>query len=52
MNDMEKNVGIGRQVSYYCLLAIICIITFLFAKYIVRNNINGEEVPIDTSDRL
>lgn len=52
MNNMNKEVGIGKKIGYYCILAIICIVAFLFAKYVVRNNIGWEESPIDTSDRL
>ena len=48
MNDISK----GKLVSYICILAIICICGFLIAKYIVRNDINGEEIPIDTSTRI
>ena len=51
MNSME-NVGIGKMISYFGILAIICILTFLVAKYVVRSNIEGEETPIDTSERL
>lgn len=51
MNDME-NVGTGKIVGYFGILIIICISTFLIAKYVVRSNIEGEEIPIDTSERL
>lgn len=51
MSNM-KNVGTGRMIGYFGILAIICISSFLIAKYIVRSNIEGEETPIDTSERL
>lgn len=47
-----ENVSVGRMIGYFGLLAIICIFSFLVAKYIVRSNIDGEETPIDTSERL
>ena len=48
----EENVSIGRMIVYFGILAIICISSFLIAKYIVRRNIGWEETPIDTSERL
>ena len=42
----------GRKIGYFGILAIICILSFLVAKYIVRSNIDGEDTPIDTSERL
>ncbi len=49
---MEKEIGIGKKIGYFGILAILCIIAFLFAKYMVRSNIGWEETPIDTSERL
>ena len=46
------NVSFGRKIGYFGILAIICILAFLVAKYIVRSNIDGEDTPIDTSERL
>ena len=46
------NISIGRKVGYFGILAIICVLSFLVAKYIVRNSIEGEKTPIDTSERL
>ncbi len=34
------------------ILGIICVTSFLVAKYIVRMNINDNEIPIDTSTKL
>lgn len=51
MNKME-DIGTGRKIAYFGILAIICILSFLVAKYIVRSNIDGEKSPIDTSERL
>lgn len=47
-----NNSEIGKTIGYFGILAIICILAFLVAKYIVRNNINGEQSPIDTSERI
>ena len=49
---MEEQVSVGKMIGYFGILAIICISSFLIAKYIVRNNIRGENTPIDTSERL
>ena len=46
------NISVYRKVGYFGILAIICILSFLVAKYIVRSNIEGEKSPIDTSERL
>ena len=51
MNKMNKN-GSGKMVAYFGILAIICILAFLIAKYVVRSNIGWEETPIDTSERI
>jgi len=40
------------MISYISILIIICICTFLIAKYVVRSNIDNDEVPIDTSTRI
>ena len=47
---MKMNVE--KIISYVAILMIICICVFLVAKFIVRDNITGEEVPIDTSTRM
>ena len=49
---MEENVSIGKMIGYFGILAIICVSSFLVAKYIVRSKIDGEKTPIDTSERL
>ena len=41
-----------KMISYISILIIICICTFLIAKYVVRSNIDNDEVPIDTSTRI
>ena len=51
MNKMDK-MSTGKTVAYFGILAIICILTFLIAKYVIRSNIGGEQSPIDTSERL
>ena len=47
-----NNLSVGKSITYFGILALICIVAFLIAKYIVRNNIEWEETPIDTSERL
>lgn len=47
-----KNSNIGRIIGYFGILAIICIISFLIAKYIIRSRIDRNDIPIDTSERL
>ena len=51
MNKMSK-AETGKMIAYFGILAIICILAFLIAKYIVRNDIDWEETPIDTSERI
>lgn len=41
-----------RMVSYIAILLIICICSFLVAKYIVRRGIHNGDIPVDTSVRL
>jgi len=41
-----------RNVIYYGMLVLICVMSFLIAKYIVRSRIDNEKIPIDTSERL
>ena len=50
--EQNKSESIGKTIAYFGILAIICILAFLVAKYIVRNNIDGEDTPIDTSERI
>ena len=49
---LQENESIGKMIVRFGLLAIICIMAFLMAKYIVRSQIDGEKTPIDTSQRL
>ena len=51
MNNMD-NIGIGKKIAHYGVLALICLLSFLVAKYIVRSAIDGETSPVDTSERL
>ncbi|MBQ2873079.1 MAG: hypothetical protein IJE89_03665 [Bacilli bacterium] len=48
----SDNQSAWKLISYFGILALICVISFLIAKYVVRNDIDGEESPIDTSERL
>ena len=50
--DENSDIGIGKLIGYFGILAILCILAFLIAKYIVRSNVDWEESPIDTSERL
>ena len=50
VNDIRNNKW--RIVSYVAILMIVCVCTFLFAKYIVRKSIGNEKTPIDTSTRI
>ena len=50
VNDIRNNKW--RTVIYVGILMIICVSSFLIAKYIVRKSIVGEEMPIDTSTRI
>ncbi len=47
---MKKDIL--KTMCYIGLLLIICIISFLVAKYIVRSKIHNGDMPIDTSVRL
>lgn len=49
---IKMEMSKGKMISYIAILGIICICAFLFAKFMVRKNINNNEVPIDTSTRL
>lgn len=51
-NNTDNGDSIWKMMSYFGILAIICILSFLVAKYIVRSDIEGEKSPIDTSERL
>ena len=46
---IDSGVGMGKIVSYIGILALICIVSFLIAKYIV--NIDVGERPIDISEK-
>jgi hypothetical protein len=41
-----------KMVSYSAILLIICIVTFLGAKYVIKKDIGTGKSPIDTSTRL
>ncbi len=50
VNDIRNNKW--RTLGYVGILMIICVCSFLLAKYIVRSSIAGEEAPKDTSTRI
>lgn len=41
-----------KLISYIALLLLICVCTFLTAKYFIRSQIKENEIPIDTSTRI
>ena len=48
--DDVNIISVGKIISYIGILGLICIISFLIAKYIV--NIGVGERPIDISERV
>ena len=48
----EDNQSMWKLIGYFGILALICVISFLIAKYVVRNDIGEDEMPINTSERL
>ena len=50
-NNQRSNAW-WKSVIYYGILSLICVMSFLVAKYIVRSRIDNEKIPIDTSERL
>lgn len=50
--EKENSTSMWKYIFQFGLLAILCILAFLVAKYIVRSDIDGEDTPIDTSERL
>ena len=50
-NNQRSNAW-WKSVIYFGMLALICVMSFLVAKYIVRSRIDNEKIPIDTSERL
>ena len=51
-NINNNNDDRWKMVVQYGILALICVMSFLVAKYIVRSRIDNEKIPIDTSERL
>lgn len=50
--DEDYGYDIPKLIIQIGILSIICILAFLIAKYIVRSTIDGEKMPIDTSERI
>ena len=50
--NRDEKESVGSLIFRFGLLAIICILAFLVAKYVVRDRIRGEDSPIDTSERI
>lgn len=49
---IKMEISKEKIISYAAILMIICICTFLIAKFVVRLHIDDEEIPIDTSTRM
>lgn len=47
-----RGKNIYKLVNYISLLLLICVCSFLVAKYIVRGGIDREQIPVDTSTRI
>ncbi len=52
VDDQIGIVDVPKMIVQFGLLAMICVLAFLVAKYIVRSAIDGENTPIDTSERV
>ena len=50
--NYDSEFNIPKLIMQIGILSIICILAFLVAKYIVRSSIDGEKIPIDTSERI
>ena len=51
-NKEENSQSIWKLIGYFGILILICVISFLIAKYVVRSGIDEGEIPIDTSERI
>ena len=49
---IKMGVSKEKLISYIAILMIVCICTFLVAKFLVRSHIDDDEIPIDTSTRM
>ena len=47
-----KKDDIIKIITYSAFLGVICIVSFLAAKYVIRSGIKKNEIPVDTSVRL
>ena len=47
-----ENVSLAKNIAIGCLLVIICICSFLFAKYIIRGSAGWEKPPVDVSEKV
>ena len=52
VHNEEEQESVGSLIFRFGMLALICVLAFLVAKYIVRDRIRGEDSPIDTSERI
>ena len=49
---INMEISKWKMVSYISILLIICICSFLVAKFLVRSGIHNGDIPVDTSVRL
>ena len=47
-----KRSGIWKFICQFGILALLCLLSFLVAKYIVNIGIDRNDKPVDTSERL
>ena len=43
---------IVKNIAYFGVLAIFCILAFLVAKYLVRDEIDWKKPPVDVSEKI
>ena len=47
-----EDMSIGKLIASIGIVLILCIVVFLVAKYIVRDQIHWETPPVDVSEKL
>ena len=50
MNNKKKEIV--KYIIYGGILAILCIVAYLIAKYLMWNDINWEKPPVDVSEKI
>lgn len=51
-NKNNNGESIWKLIAQIALLALLCVMAFLVAKYIVRESIGWEKPPVDVSERF